>query len=277
MDEGGVPAPNEDPDRWYVQPPVIVLAVALVAIAIVYAWASLAGGDDGRSLQPGSSTIPAASPATSADLGEGQVGGAASGDADGSTKVAISTPYVFQPWPTLPPDGPPPISSRPGPGPLFPDAAGVVLYVNSLGRPTIIDLASGRTSEAEVSAQRSFDELGVEDGEFRAFENRLNVPRAGPDAVVVYLHRFAPLGGVTHGDRGPGIDLCLSAACPGVDVTADPGVPGVRLLDGRDAPEATALMSSDGPVEGRFRIVDTVSGPYRLPLPADGPVWLLGP
>ncbi len=192
------------------------------------------------------------------------------------------------PWPDPPGDHEPHVLRSPGNGPLVADAGGLgLLYVNSIGRVTLLDLTSGDRTEVEVSAERSEDAIALEAGGFRSLVRRMNVELAGPGAAVLRLHRPTLLGG--GGRLDPGLHLCLTVSCVAAgrheglvadDVPPDATSVALEPLDASgviDRPDIAALLGADVPVSGRFRIVETPDGTARIPEPLGGSVWLVRP
>ena len=93
-----------------------------------------------------------------------------------------------------------------------------LVYISSIGRPTVVDLDTGAVSEVLVADTRAYDRILVEDGQVVTTDpERGNLGPAGDQAVVFHLHRpSAEAGVVADGEVGAiGPHLCLDLdGCP---------------------------------------------------------------
>lgn len=262
--------------RWFVGAAVVTVGVAVVVV--------LATGGDGA-------TSPDVSPDASLDaLGRSTV----ADDEPASTAEGAGAPPGVStsglatesrlPWPDPPIDHEPHLLAAPGNGPLVADGDGLaLLYVNSIGRATLLDLATGQRTEIEVSPARLHDRVAVEGDGFRSVVERRNVELAGPGAIVVHLHQPTLLAGWS-GEVDPGLHLCLSTSCIArdqyerfVDDPERPDAATLRLerLDVGARPDIGELLVGDAPTSGRFRLVDTPAGEARVPIPIGGSIWVV--
>lgn len=220
-------------------------------------------------------------------------------DGGGSTEPRVSAePRSIEPvvepsdwmstWPDPPEDHAPIVIGRPPLGePLIDRAPGhTLLYVNTIDRPTVVDLARGRRQELTISTERMSDSFLVEDGQV-VDDDPLNpdLPEAGDRAVLVVVHRAAAespgLVGGWSSSAGP--HLCLdTTGCP--QIQGQPGsietnrqrIEQIRL---DDTAELRAMFEGallDG--VDRFVVVTTPGGNrIRIPVPRPGTtIWLLG-
>jgi hypothetical protein len=264
--EGGTAEPST---RGRVAWPVVV-AASLAVIAVVV-WPA-PDGDDRHVDQ----SAPA-SPMTAATRLAGAVQSPDAADSPSPIESEL-------PWPEPPADHEPHVLTRPGEGPIVAKPDGLrLLYVNSIGRVTLLDLATGDRTEVEMADERIHDTIALEADGFRSLRRRMNVELAGPGAVVVHLHRPTLLTGWS-ADSEAGLHLCLTTDCLAsgrldrlvVEVEPWPA-PSVTLEPLRSAgrPDIVELLAGDGVVTGRFRIVETPDGTARLPEPLGGAVWLV--
>jgi hypothetical protein len=154
-----------------------------------------------------------------------------------------------------------------------------LVYINTLGDPTVVSLETGDVFEVDVAAIRVYETFAVEDGEVRSLEgaNR-GLTDATENAVVFHTYRDVDPPGVgSVGDArgvGQGPELCLSAAScrrpgQGVDRLEFGGVVTERLDAERHAAVVAILDSWD---EVDRWTVDP-SG-YRVPTPM-GRIWIM--
>jgi len=180
---------------------------------------------------------------------------------------------------------------RPGPGVpiLGVESDLTVVYVNSLGRPTVVDLDTGDVGEYEIAAIRSRDEIVVEFGEIVTLDpERLNVGSAGERAIVFQIRRptLAGMRGIVGrsdglGDRFGGLALCLGiGGCPSIRPSSNSftlGVDRVELLSQADRTDVMDLFDPRSRVrDHRFLVItsDHVEG-YRIPEPLGEVIWLV--
>jgi len=180
---------------------------------------------------------------------------------------------------------------RPGPGVpiLGVDSDLTVVYVNSLGRPTVVDLDTGDVGEYEIAATRSRDQIVIEFGEIVTLDpERLNVGPAGERAIVFQIRRptLAGMRGIVGrsgglGDRFGGLALCLAVGgCPSIRPGSNSltlGVDRVELLSEADRTDVMDLFDPRlRPHDHRFLVIssDHVEG-YRVPEPLGDVIWLV--
>ncbi len=162
-----------------------------------------------------------------------------------------------------------------------------VVYVNSLGRPTVVNLDTGDVSEYEVAATRSRDRLVVELGEIVTLDpERLNVGVAGDRAIVFRVRRPGLVG--ARGERSDpvdgrysGVELCLAASgCVSGQPDSRPFIQGadsVELLSEAGRTDVMELFDRRlGVRDHRFLVVSSehVQG-YRVPEPLGDVIWLV--
>lgn len=196
--------------------------------------------------------------------------------------VDAAAPGQSDPWPSPPLDRDPYVVRIPGPDtlPFDPDAATLV-YINSVGDPTIVSLATGDVFEIDVAAIRVHETFAVEGGEVRSLEGANQaLADATENSVVFHTYRDVDPPGVgSIGDRrgiGRGPELCLSASScarpgQGVDRVELGGVVTERL-DGQR--HATTVSILDSWEEVDRWIVDSTG--YRIPTPMDQ-IWIMTP
>ena len=199
--------------------------------------------------------------------------------------VDVATPGQADqsdPWPSPPLDRDPYVVRIPGPDTLpFDPDVGTLVYINSVGDPTVVSLATGDVFEVDVAAIRVHETFAVEDGEVRSLEgaNRA-LADATEHSVVFHTYRDVDPPGVgSIGDRrgiGRGPELCLSASScarpgQGLDRVELGGVVTERLDRQRHAAVVSILDS--------WEEVDRwIVGPtgYRIPTPMDQ-IWIMTP
>jgi hypothetical protein len=246
--------------RWVV---VVGAAAALTAAMVVWSWV----GDDGPAAPP-AATVAAMTPtATVTPAGT---------ERDQPAPLAPTRSAL--PWPNPPIDHSPHVMGRPGNGPLASDADGLSLvYVNSLGRPTVIDLASGDREELDVASTRRFDQFEIEAGHVVVSTDRR--PEVGTGAITVRVHRTQLFALPSSTPTPTGIDLCLASVCPqlsaiGVD-DPDLGDAGIEMVDVDKHPDLARLLSGESGRDGRFDTVTFDGVTTRIPTPGPGPVWMV--
>lgn len=182
-------------------------------------------------------------------------------------------------WPAPPEDHDPHVSIRPGTGePVRPDLADSALaYVNDIGRPTVIDLATGLQQELTVAETRIVDSFIVEGGVVVSPDPSSNLPQAGTRGIRFEVHRsagrtIAPEPGASSGPR-----LCLAAdGCPGLAWTTGffgDDVFFVQSVDVAGDPSraiASELRATSWSVDRRWTTFDVRAPgtPLRVPNPA---------
>ncbi len=241
----------------------VVVAVLLLGASM---WLSLertteGSGADGTAAAPPTSSI--ASPTGSENPLDGALG---------STR-----------WPSPPRDHDPHVIRRPGPGePIIADATGLSLvYVNSLGRPTVVDLGTGAMQEVDVAASRSYDAFAIEAGEVVSLLGTSASQRpAGVDAIVFHVYRStdadtpAAVGEVPL----PGPRLCLTAEpCGALAASLPDSTSRFVPVSADDHPAIVSMLSGEGwQREKRWLVEPSELGfDYRLPLPLDTAAWII--
>ena len=154
------------------------------------------------------------------------------------------------PWPVLADDHAPHIIGRPGLGePVRDDLANMtVVYVNDLGRPTVIDLSTGDQRELDISLLRARDDFLVEFGRVVVpADSNLDRPKSQGRAFEFTVERTRAQAGVPVSDgqlarvnglplREPtGPTLCLDVG----------GCSGAALLTGTFGGELDWLRSME--------------------------------
>ena len=185
---------------------------------------------------------------------------------------------AFEPWPDPPIDHDPHVLSIPGNGALVADAEGrALIYVNSIGRPTVIDLETGDRQELDIAPARLFDRFEVDDGHVVSVSGRATGDSgAGPDAITVRVHR-PQLFQLPSTTPTTGIDLCLGAVCPqlvhaAVD-EAERTDPRVEALGTDGDADLAQLLSGASGRDDRFDTVVFDGVATRIPTPGSGPIW----
>lgn len=200
---------------------------------------------------------------------------------------AIQPTNWLSTWPNPPDDHAPIVIGSPGLGsPLVANAPGhTLVYVNSIDRPTIIDLVRGGRQELTISIERSVDYFLVEDGEV-VDDDPLNpdLPIAGGRAVPVFVHQSTDAERREVREPSPyaGPHLCLDAGgCD--DLWWNP----IEISSGRQRVERMEIDSSvalgqlfdpttrDG--RGRFVLVVGEAGDeVKVPVPREGTtIWVI--
>ena len=124
-------------------------------------------------------------------------------------------PAGFVPWPAPPEDHNPHVTIVPGAGvPIFgTETQNTLVYVNSLGRPTVVNLDTGSVSNVIVAPTRSRDSFVVEIGTVVSLNgSSRNIPKATTRAVAFYTFRdeLATTSDSQLAATAPGPLLCLS-------------------------------------------------------------------
>ncbi len=189
-------------------------------------------------------------------------------------------------WTGLPKDFEPRVSISPGSGArLLPQNTGQTLvYINSAGRATIVDIDSGRRSEVRIAPGRAVDHFGVEDGRVVALEGHRNgIPAATERALPFTVMTKEP--GSTN-ETAPsdnpegGPVLCPAEIACGqqwlsTSLTHASG-DSAEILNTGDHLQVHQLLFGENPQEGRFQLIDIgADEPYRLPLPDSDVAWII--
>lgn len=190
-------------------------------------------------------------------------------------------------WPDPPDDHPPIVIGAPSSGgPLAADPPGhTLVYINSIDRPTVIDLVRGGRQEISISEERARDRFLVEDG--HVVDNdplNTDLPTASVRAIPVIVHRSALTNTVDLSESLPysGLHLCLDmTGCDGSwryssslrsagQLVTRVSVDSHEVLQQMFNPENSAIV-------GRFSIVVGPTGAeVKVPvLRAGSPIWLI--
>jgi hypothetical protein len=142
------------------------LAVLVVAISALLAMRPRGDGDNVISIDRSSVSIP--------------------DNVDNSNRPIAA---AFVPWPDPPVDRDPIVSTRPGSTVTKAAFAGYsLLYVNDIGRPTLVDLSSGDQREVTLARTRQTDSFLVEFGRVVSDDpNDVSHPSAGPRSFRVVV------------------------------------------------------------------------------------------
>ena len=190
-------------------------------------------------------------------------------------------------WPNPPDDHAPIVMGSPGLGsPLVANAPGhTLVYVNSIDRPTIIDLVRGRRQELTISTERNVDFFLVEDGEV-VDDDPLNpdFPTAGGGAVPVFVHQ--PTDAERREVREPshyaGPHLCLDAGgCDDLWWNPREISTGRQRVEQMEIDSSVALGQLFDPTtrdwRGRFLlVVGEAGGEVKVPVPREGTtIWVI--
>lgn len=216
-----------------------------------------------------------------------------SSTAPSSTPTSINPPAVddgdagIVTWPAPPEDHDPHVSIRPGSGePVRPDLAdSALVYINDIGRPTVIDLATGLQQELTVAQTRVVDSFIVEGGAVVSPDPSSNLPPAGTRGIRFEVHRSADQPTPAEPGFGSGPRLCLAAdGCPRLAWTTgffgdeDFFVQSVDVVGEPSRALATELRASSWLVDGRWTTFDVrpPGSPLRVPSPAfHATIWLI--
>jgi hypothetical protein len=166
------------------------------------------------------------------------------------------------PWPTSPNDREPRVMGWPA-QPIGTDLAmGTIVYVNTIGRATILDLGGGFQSEVDVSPTRLSETFLLERGRVVTNVSGSSLPKATDAAIEIQVQQDA------YGTAGAQSGTMLSIRTPAA-----------RLLDGRGLDALTTLFGSSDLDEERwttFVVGDTGEEAFRLPTPdPTTAVWII--
>lgn len=156
-----------------------------------------------------------------------------------------------------------------------------LVYVNTLGDPTVVSFATGDVYEVDVAAIRVHETFAVEAGEVRSLEGaNPGLADATDNAVVFHTYRDVDSPGVgSMGDLrgvGRGPELCLSdVSCSAADQGLARRVVGgveVSRFDPADHGDVATILETWQPVDRWLVAADG----YRIPVPA-AVVWVITP
>ncbi len=196
--------------------------------------------------------------------------------------------HGFVAWPDPPKDHDPHVIGVPGPDValLGVETDATLVYVNSLGRPTILDLDTGSVSEIEVAATREIELFAVELNEVVSLDgSSLNLPPSGDRAVVFFTHNPLATPPLETGADSrvpmPAVHLCLSpAGCDELDWlvgSIGDGTDTIVHVDwATNADVAEILFGESWVADGRYLIAPiSVGEGIRIPAPLGENAWLL--
>lgn len=158
-----------------------------------------------------------------------------------------------------------------------------LLYVNTSGRATVLDLTTGDREEVEIAEERDSDSFLLEFGHVVIRDWGAAGERTGSDrSIAIRLHRTAPGGDVPAFENSSDVDLrlCLdtggctlsSTVAPALTLGVD-SIEAVSIPSGGNRAEAIAdLLGVAVVIEGRWLVTDD----FRLPAPLDTTaIWLV--
>lgn len=263
---------------------------AVACVVLLGAWlVSSSGGADSPSADDEAQGEQLPVPSGQDSAGDGAAGDSAAGDGaagDGAAN-AVPTRPAINTWPNPPTDRDPYVVRIPGPGDLPDDVEASslertsIVYVNSVGDPTVVSFDSGDVYEVDVAPIRVHETFAVEEGRVVSLEGvNSALDDATEDAIIFHTYRDVDPPGVGAGDieytltRGP--ELCLSdASC------SRPGNGLARVVGGEltaerfDQKEHWAIariLESWAPID-RWLVADDG---FRIPA-AVGVVWVISP
>ncbi len=189
-------------------------------------------------------------------------------------------PGAPDPWPVPPQNRDPYVVRIPGPQELpFAGTESTLVYINTLGDPTVVSLETGDVFEIDVAAIRVHETFAVEDGEVRSLEGaNPGLEDATANAVVFHTYRDVdpPGVGAVGGERGigRGPELCLSeTSCRRVGQGLDTVEMGGILTERLDAQRHAGVMALLNSFEEVDRWIAAPDG-YRIPIPV-GQIWIM--
>ena len=192
-----------------------------------------------------------------------------------------ASPSTSDLWPDPPEDHDPHYFGFPSAGTsLLAERTDLTLvYVNSLGRPTVIDLDTGYRTEVDVATTRTHERFRVAFGDVPGVNLR-NRNIAGTTERAITFHVVAENNDPLSVTDAPGPILCVDASgcqTAGWSVQSlSNGPDSVEPLSADTHPELHAMVFGDWPIDGRYLTVTTVTGEsYRLPRLLNDQVWVL--
>lgn len=195
-----------------------------------------------------------------------------------------AVPAEHLPWPGSPHDHDPTVSGSPAIGRnLVAGASGhTLIFVNSIGRPTVVDLENGRRQELSISPSRALDFFMVEDGQIVDDDPvDSNLPLGTPFAMPIFVHQVVdpPTGPVAVElpplDSGP--HLCIDpSACRDAAPTSLSYRRGPHSVDAVSISThpwlAELFESANWTIDGRF----LEAADFKIPRPRPGTtLWLI--
>ncbi len=185
----------------------------------------------------------------------------------------------------VPVDHEPTVSGAPGPGvPLLgAETDMALLYVNSIGRPTLIDLDTGQRREIEISPLRRRDSFLIEHGDVVGTDREYLASAPATDrAIRVEVERPGRTAQARSSPISDGPVLCLgSRGCPQsrwTQTTYRDGTDTVATLDAGGHPDVAELFDlTDWTVDGRWLLApDRLGLDFRIPAPSPtATVWVI--
>lgn len=204
-----------------------------------------------------------------------------------STAAAPINPPVFGAWPNPPTDRDPYVVRIPGPAERPVEiaterlAATTIVYVNSVGDPTVVSFQTGDVYRVDVAAIRVHETFAVETGNVVSMgEVNRSLAEGTDQAIVFHTYRDVDSPGVgTMGDDrgvGRGPELCLSdSTCRrpglGVERLVRDGLVAERF----DQQRHWAIAELLDTWEPADRWLVSPSG-YRIPTPG-AVIWVIAP
>lgn len=193
--------------------------------------------------------------------------------------AGVERPETVRVWPSPPRDRDPYVVRIPANDVEPVGSLGrTMVYINTLGDPTVVSLVTGDVFEIDVAPIRIHETFAVEDGEVRSLEGaNPALPDATGDAVIFHTYRATdpPGVGTVAGELSPP-ELCLSgASCR----TAEQGVARrlgggvvVERFDADSHADVAQVLGTWAPVD---RWLVSPDG-HRIPTPVDL-VWVITP
>jgi len=254
----------------------VIAAFLGVVVLVGLLLAIIGSGDDPGAEEPGTSPLT-----TPQRLGsEDSTALGPTGAIEGSTGTSVG-----KSWPGVPADHDPHVVGRPGSGEtVLGEVSNLTLvYVNTIGRPTIVNLDTGTVRELDVATTRRYDRFYVEKGEVVAANpERTNLEPAAGRAIVFHVHQPSAEDDVTTGG-GPtaiGPHLCLDeGGCPNLDwveTHLQLGSDFVATLGALADPRLDAFDLSRWEADGRFVEASVGTTDLRLPAPRNPTrIWVV--
>ncbi len=191
----------------------------------------------------------------------------------------------FIPWPNPPEDHDPTVIIHTGSGqPVFGDVTETSLvYVNSIGRPTIIALDTSQVEEVDVASSRTYDYFGVEFGHIVSFDGSRNIREATERALLFHAHRAGDdeLDADYRASSRLSLHLCLTIEpCSMPDQNFDgitDAVDTIRRANNIDDPQVMEMMFGESWTTDRTSRLSLVGLgiTQHIPAPLNDEVWIV--